>query len=159
MKAHLKQADVDSGKATADDFQGNQQADLLANQGTALHGPVEPHDFVMKKNNRGSSCLLILQYFPPLLQLERTPVCSEARYFLQCLDCNQQAGNVKATGKYNFAYMRTRDCRQLKTKKHKKRPTGFTSGTEEASSSGLPHAGETTGGLSESFSFGEHGAV
>eukprot|EP00971_Amphidinium_carterae_P021974 433399-Amphidinium_carterae.1 len=27
--------------------------------------------------------------------------------FLQCLDCNRQAGTVKATGKYNFAYMRT----------------------------------------------------
>eukprot|EP00971_Amphidinium_carterae_P182817 3627846-Amphidinium_carterae.1 len=28
---------------------------------------------------------------------------------LQCLDCNRQAGKVKATGKYNFAYMRTQD--------------------------------------------------
>eukprot|EP00971_Amphidinium_carterae_P202484 4017731-Amphidinium_carterae.1 len=43
--------------------------------------------------------------------------------FLQCLDCNRQAGRVKATGKYNFAYVRTQDCRPLKTKKHKKRPT------------------------------------
>eukprot|EP00971_Amphidinium_carterae_P091703 1815505-Amphidinium_carterae.1 len=42
MKAHLKQADVASGRVTVDDFQGNQQADLLANQGTAQHGPLEP---------------------------------------------------------------------------------------------------------------------
>eukprot|EP00971_Amphidinium_carterae_P176979 3509187-Amphidinium_carterae.1 len=42
MKAHLKPADVDSGRVTADDFQGNQQADLLANQGTAQHGLLEP---------------------------------------------------------------------------------------------------------------------
>eukprot|EP00971_Amphidinium_carterae_P293932 5835445-Amphidinium_carterae.1 len=42
MTAHLKQADVDSGRVTADDFQRNQQADLLANQGTAQHGPLEP---------------------------------------------------------------------------------------------------------------------
>eukprot|EP00971_Amphidinium_carterae_P178714 3545130-Amphidinium_carterae.2 len=45
MKAHLNQADVDSGRVTAEDFQGNQQADLLANQGTALHGPLEPDPF------------------------------------------------------------------------------------------------------------------
>eukprot|EP00971_Amphidinium_carterae_P102347 2026227-Amphidinium_carterae.5 len=31
-------------------------------------------------------------------------------------------------GKYNSAYMRTQDCRPLKTKKHKKRPTGFLGG-------------------------------
>eukprot|EP00971_Amphidinium_carterae_P185922 3691025-Amphidinium_carterae.1 len=43
--------------------------------------------------------------------------------------------------------MRTQDCRQLKTKKHKKRPIGFTAGTEEASSSGITRAGEATGGL------------
>eukprot|EP00971_Amphidinium_carterae_P304352 6048193-Amphidinium_carterae.1 len=55
MEAHLKPADVDSGRVTADDFQGNQQADLLANQGTAQHGPLEPdpvwptwQDFAMK---------------------------------------------------------------------------------------------------------------
>eukprot|EP00971_Amphidinium_carterae_P101286 2004525-Amphidinium_carterae.1 len=42
MKAHLKQADVDSGRITADDFHGNQQADVLANQGTAQHGPLDP---------------------------------------------------------------------------------------------------------------------
>eukprot|EP00971_Amphidinium_carterae_P220238 4372253-Amphidinium_carterae.1 len=55
MKAHLKQTDVDSGRVTADDFRGNQQADLLANQCTALHGPLEPdpvwltwQDFAMK---------------------------------------------------------------------------------------------------------------
>eukprot|EP00971_Amphidinium_carterae_P106430 2108194-Amphidinium_carterae.2 len=41
MKAHLKQADVDSGRITAEDFQGNQQADVLANQGTAQHGPLD----------------------------------------------------------------------------------------------------------------------
>eukprot|EP00971_Amphidinium_carterae_P012857 253368-Amphidinium_carterae.1 len=39
MKAHLKPADVDAGRITADDFQANQQADQLANQGTAQHGP------------------------------------------------------------------------------------------------------------------------
>eukprot|EP00971_Amphidinium_carterae_P222859 4422571-Amphidinium_carterae.2 len=42
MKAHLKQTDVDSGRATVDDYQGNQQADRLANQGTEQHGPLEP---------------------------------------------------------------------------------------------------------------------
>eukprot|EP00971_Amphidinium_carterae_P334433 6469728-Amphidinium_carterae.1 len=33
MKAHLKQADVGSSRITADDFQGNQQADVLASMG------------------------------------------------------------------------------------------------------------------------------
>eukprot|EP00971_Amphidinium_carterae_P102346 2026227-Amphidinium_carterae.4 len=45
MKAHLKQADVDSGRVTVDDFQGNQQADISefsANQGTEQHGLFEP---------------------------------------------------------------------------------------------------------------------
>eukprot|EP00971_Amphidinium_carterae_P333118 6467657-Amphidinium_carterae.2 len=42
MKAHLNQRDVQIGRITADDFQGNQQADLLANQGTAQHGPLDP---------------------------------------------------------------------------------------------------------------------
>eukprot|EP00971_Amphidinium_carterae_P181289 3596469-Amphidinium_carterae.1 len=65
--------------------------------------------------------------------------------FLQCLDCNRQAGKVKATGKYNFAYMRTQDCTPLKTKKHRKKPTGFTADTEETSSSGEPPVGEATG--------------
>eukprot|EP00971_Amphidinium_carterae_P042164 828304-Amphidinium_carterae.1 len=41
--------------------------------------------------------------------------------------------------------MRTQDCRQLKIKKVKKRPTGSAAGTEEASSSGVPPAGEATG--------------
>eukprot|EP00971_Amphidinium_carterae_P242983 4824566-Amphidinium_carterae.1 len=43
--------------------------------------------------------------------------------------------------------MRTQDCRPLKTKKHKKRPTGFTADTEEASLSGVPPVGEAAGGL------------
>eukprot|EP00971_Amphidinium_carterae_P189487 3761460-Amphidinium_carterae.1 len=54
MKAHLKQVDVDSGRVTVDDFQAK-QADLLANEGTAQHGPLEPdpvwltwQDFAMK---------------------------------------------------------------------------------------------------------------
>eukprot|EP00971_Amphidinium_carterae_P042398 833384-Amphidinium_carterae.1 len=42
IKAQLKQADVDNGRIAADDLQGNQQADVLANQGTAQHGPLEP---------------------------------------------------------------------------------------------------------------------
>eukprot|EP00971_Amphidinium_carterae_P023657 466729-Amphidinium_carterae.1 len=42
MKAHLKQADVHSGRITADDVRGNGQADDLANQGTAVHGHLEP---------------------------------------------------------------------------------------------------------------------
>eukprot|EP00971_Amphidinium_carterae_P267604 5308595-Amphidinium_carterae.1 len=67
--------------------------------------------------------------------------------FLQCLDCNRQAGRVKATGKYNFAYMRTQDCRPLKTKKHKKRPTGFLADTEATSSCIATPVGEATGGL------------
>eukprot|EP00971_Amphidinium_carterae_P157806 3128187-Amphidinium_carterae.1 len=40
MKAHLKLVDVDSGRV--DDFQGNQQADLLANQGRAQPRGPEP---------------------------------------------------------------------------------------------------------------------
>eukprot|EP00971_Amphidinium_carterae_P249077 4944045-Amphidinium_carterae.1 len=66
---------------------------------------------------------------------------------LQCVDCNRQAGKVKATGKHNYAYMRTQNCKHLKTKKVKKRPTGFAAPTEAASSSGGPLAGEATGGL------------
>eukprot|EP00971_Amphidinium_carterae_P174558 3460265-Amphidinium_carterae.1 len=52
--------------------------------------------------------------------------------FLQCLHCHRQAGRVKAMGKY----MRTQDCRPLKTKKHKKRPTGFLEETQATSSCG-----------------------
>eukprot|EP00971_Amphidinium_carterae_P059345 1173297-Amphidinium_carterae.1 len=52
----------------------------------------------------------------------------------------------EATGKYKFAYMRTQDCRQLKIKRVKKRPTGFAVDTETASSSGVS-AGEAAGGL------------
>eukprot|EP00971_Amphidinium_carterae_P111580 2209826-Amphidinium_carterae.1 len=42
IKAHLTQADVYLGKITADDLHGNGQADILANAGTAAHGPLEP---------------------------------------------------------------------------------------------------------------------
>eukprot|EP00971_Amphidinium_carterae_P342468 6481773-Amphidinium_carterae.1 len=42
MKAHLKQADVDIGRTTADDLHGNGQADILANEGTAAHGDLDP---------------------------------------------------------------------------------------------------------------------
>eukprot|EP00971_Amphidinium_carterae_P044488 874893-Amphidinium_carterae.3 len=42
MKAHLQQTDVDSGRVTADDCHGNGQADVLANQGTAQHGLLDP---------------------------------------------------------------------------------------------------------------------
>eukprot|EP00971_Amphidinium_carterae_P105748 2094252-Amphidinium_carterae.1 len=45
------------------------------------------------------------------------------------------------------SYRRTQDCRQLKSRKHKKRPICFAAGIEEASSSGVPPAGEATGGL------------
>eukprot|EP00971_Amphidinium_carterae_P233014 4625005-Amphidinium_carterae.1 len=65
---------------------------------------------------------------------------------LQCLDCSRQAGRVKATGKYNFAYMRTQDCRPLKTKKHKKRPTGFFEEMQATSTSSMTPVGEATGG-------------
>eukprot|EP00971_Amphidinium_carterae_P090332 1788686-Amphidinium_carterae.4 len=37
-----KQTDVDNGKITAEDLHGNGQADQLANEGTAAHGPLEP---------------------------------------------------------------------------------------------------------------------
>eukprot|EP00971_Amphidinium_carterae_P261832 5193914-Amphidinium_carterae.1 len=42
MKAHQKQADVVTGRMTAEDFHGNGQAYVLAKQGTAQHGPPEP---------------------------------------------------------------------------------------------------------------------
>eukprot|EP00971_Amphidinium_carterae_P041829 821958-Amphidinium_carterae.1 len=44
QQAHLKQADVDIGRITADDLHGNGQADILANEGTAAHGDLEPED-------------------------------------------------------------------------------------------------------------------
>eukprot|EP00971_Amphidinium_carterae_P119659 2370693-Amphidinium_carterae.1 len=43
MKAHLKKEDVDSGRITANDLHGNKQVDVLANEGTAAHGPLEPN--------------------------------------------------------------------------------------------------------------------
>eukprot|EP00971_Amphidinium_carterae_P192825 3826453-Amphidinium_carterae.2 len=42
MKAHQQQTTVDRGMVTADDLHGNGQADVLANQGIAVHGPLEP---------------------------------------------------------------------------------------------------------------------
>eukprot|EP00971_Amphidinium_carterae_P013871 273298-Amphidinium_carterae.1 len=50
IKAHLKQADVDNGRITAEDLQGNGQADILANEGTAAHGNIDPDwaDFANK---------------------------------------------------------------------------------------------------------------
>eukprot|EP00971_Amphidinium_carterae_P179394 3558302-Amphidinium_carterae.1 len=44
--------------------------------------------------------------------------------FLQCLDCGRQTGKVK--GKLNLTYLNNQDCRPLKKKQVKKRPTGFT---------------------------------
>eukprot|EP00971_Amphidinium_carterae_P300434 5969343-Amphidinium_carterae.2 len=44
IKARLKQSDVDISRITADDLHGNGQADILANEGTAAHGPLEPED-------------------------------------------------------------------------------------------------------------------
>eukprot|EP00971_Amphidinium_carterae_P068704 1360285-Amphidinium_carterae.4 len=41
--------------------------------------------------------------------------------------------------------MRTQDCRQLKTKRVKKRPTGFAAATEVASSTGVPPVGALQG--------------
>eukprot|EP00971_Amphidinium_carterae_P225834 4479302-Amphidinium_carterae.1 len=43
--------------------------------------------------------------------------------------------------------MRTQDCRELKIKRVKKRPTGFATTSEVASSSGVPPVGEAIGGL------------
>eukprot|EP00971_Amphidinium_carterae_P209461 4155071-Amphidinium_carterae.2 len=43
--------------------------------------------------------------------------------------------------------MRTQDCRQLKIKRVKKRPTGFAAPSEAASPSGGPPVGEAAGGL------------
>eukprot|EP00971_Amphidinium_carterae_P276004 5476842-Amphidinium_carterae.1 len=37
-------SDVDLGRITTDDLHGNGQADVLANQGIAAHGPLEPDD-------------------------------------------------------------------------------------------------------------------
>eukprot|EP00971_Amphidinium_carterae_P005172 103335-Amphidinium_carterae.1 len=42
IQAHFKQSDVDIGRITADDLHGNGQADILANEGTAAHGDLEP---------------------------------------------------------------------------------------------------------------------
>eukprot|EP00971_Amphidinium_carterae_P150383 2981631-Amphidinium_carterae.1 len=41
--------------------------------------------------------------------------------------------------------MRTQDCRPLKTKKHKKRPTGLLEETQAASSCSTTPVGEATG--------------
>eukprot|EP00971_Amphidinium_carterae_P127991 2535038-Amphidinium_carterae.1 len=42
MKAHQTQAALDRGTAPAADHHGNGQVNLLANQGTATHGPLDP---------------------------------------------------------------------------------------------------------------------
>eukprot|EP00971_Amphidinium_carterae_P039444 775340-Amphidinium_carterae.1 len=42
--------------------------------------------------------------------------------------------------------MRTQDCRPLKTKKHKKRPTSVLEETQATSSCGTSPVGEATGG-------------
>eukprot|EP00971_Amphidinium_carterae_P346812 6488512-Amphidinium_carterae.1 len=122
----------------------NQQADLLANQGTAHHVPLEPdlvwliwQDFAMKVCRFWRLVGPQLQDRPeeqpraklpaePPVPLPAAPArvpatnapCQFGEHkrvvkhadFLQCLDCNRQAGKLKATGKYNFAYMRTQDC-------------------------------------------------
>eukprot|EP00971_Amphidinium_carterae_P177374 3517840-Amphidinium_carterae.1 len=146
MKAHLKQADVDSGRTTVDDFQGHQQADIRSSQPRTSKAAWAP---------RSKSCLAQLAGLcdegAPLLEAgwtttlwttrekqrsSRLPVeppvplpaaparvpATDAPFqlgehqlvvkhddFLQCLDCHRQAGKVKATGEYNFAYMRTQD--------------------------------------------------
>eukprot|EP00971_Amphidinium_carterae_P348996 6490784-Amphidinium_carterae.2 len=128
MKAHLKQTDVDSGRATVDDYQGNQQADLLANQGTEQHGPLEPdpvslswQDFAMKVYHIWRLVGPQLRDRPkeqPRVKLptepSAPPPAAPARVpdtdapfqlgqhqravkhgrFLQCLDCNRQAGRM-----------------------------------------------------------------
>eukprot|EP00971_Amphidinium_carterae_P172874 3426777-Amphidinium_carterae.1 len=69
--------------------------------------------------------------------------------FLQCLDCICQTGKVK--GEYNFAYLTGQDCRKLKKKKVKVRPTSFLA-TENRStgSGGDPPAGYQASGLTDS---------
>eukprot|EP00971_Amphidinium_carterae_P343038 6482568-Amphidinium_carterae.1 len=75
MKAHLKQADVEAGRITADEFQGNQQADQLANQGTAQHGPLDPDDLRSYLARLGGLC----NEGVPLLQAGRTPTSRTTR--------------------------------------------------------------------------------
>eukprot|EP00971_Amphidinium_carterae_P335325 6471129-Amphidinium_carterae.1 len=133
MKAHLKQADVDSGRLTVDHFQGKQQADLLADQGTAQHGPLDPdpvwltwQDFAIKvyrfwrlvgpqlRERPEEQPRARLPAEPPFsppaaptgvpatdapFQLGEHKRVVKHADFLQCLDCNRQAGKVKATGK------------------------------------------------------------
>eukprot|EP00971_Amphidinium_carterae_P072386 1431947-Amphidinium_carterae.1 len=135
----LEPSDVESGRITADDFQGNQQADLPASQGTALHGPLDPdpvwltwQDLAMKVHHFRRLVGPQLHERPeeqPIAKLPAEPPiplpaiparvpATDAPFqlgehqrvvkhadFLQCLDCNRQAGKIKATGKYNFAYM------------------------------------------------------
>eukprot|EP00971_Amphidinium_carterae_P312076 6203362-Amphidinium_carterae.1 len=162
--------------------QGNQQADLLANQGTErlLDSDLEPdpvwlswQDFAMKVHQFWRLVGPQLRDRPeeqPRVKLPIEPLAPSTvapgrvrdtdepfqlgehqrvvkhASFLQCLDCNRHAGRVKATGKHNFAYMGTQDCRPLKIKKHKKRPTGIPEETQATSSLGVTPVGDATGG-------------
>eukprot|EP00971_Amphidinium_carterae_P208937 4145054-Amphidinium_carterae.4 len=139
IKAHLKQADVDCGRITADDFRGNQLGPQLRERPEAeprARLPAEPAVEPPVAQPRAQD-----PDAPFQLGAHQRVVKHEA--FLQCLDCNRHAGRVKATGKCNFSYMRTQDCGQLKIKKVKTRPTIFEAPAGAANSSGGPYCQET----------------
>eukprot|EP00971_Amphidinium_carterae_P078878 1560642-Amphidinium_carterae.2 len=78
MKAHLKQADVDSGRVTADDFQGNQQAGLLVIQGPQLRERPEEQLRVKLPAEPPVPPPAAPARVPCALSTWRTPACREA---------------------------------------------------------------------------------
>eukprot|EP00971_Amphidinium_carterae_P043293 851777-Amphidinium_carterae.1 len=143
MKADLKQADVDSGSITVDDVHGR-----LCDEGVHFWRLVGPQRRERREKQRRARLPAEPPVTPPVaparvpdtdapFQLGEHQRVVKHADFIQCLDCNRQAGKVKATGKYDFAHMRTQDCRQLQIKRVKKRPTAFAATTDAASSSGV----------------------
>eukprot|EP00971_Amphidinium_carterae_P266878 5293852-Amphidinium_carterae.1 len=95
-----KQADVDKGRLTADNLQGNQQADVLANQGIiiAQHGPLEPDatwlncaDFADKV------CHFFWRQVGPQLR-ERPEDKPRARLLATAGNCSQRASHSSRAG-------------------------------------------------------------
>eukprot|EP00971_Amphidinium_carterae_P274226 5442339-Amphidinium_carterae.1 len=137
MEAHQKQDTVDRGVVTAEDHHGNGQADVLANQGTAAHGPLDPDatwtrwaDFADKvyhfwrlvgrkfvsdlklslatpAEDASDTGIVGMAFLEAPFQLEVRQKVVRHAAFLYCLDCGRQTGKVK--GEYNFSYIKRQD--------------------------------------------------
>eukprot|EP00971_Amphidinium_carterae_P247924 4923033-Amphidinium_carterae.1 len=163
---------------TADGLHGNGRADVLANQGTAAHGLLEPDatwthwaDFVNKvfhfwhlvgpqRRERPKDEPRVKLPVEPVVAVEgpEVPIKGQVLPGAPFQIGPHQRANRQSEGRVQryFAYLNRQDCRKLKKKNVKVRPTGFAAAeTRGTGSSGDPPIGEATGGIAIDCSLGE----